>query len=36
MHGGGERFAYLPCLNASADGMRVIRHLVERELQGWL
>ena len=27
---------YLPCLNDSAEGMRVIRHLVERELQGWL
>ncbi len=33
-HHGGEAFAYLPCLNDSADGIRVIRHLVERELQG--
>jgi ferrochelatase len=32
---GGERFAYLPCLNASEEGMRVIRHIVERELKGW-
>jgi ferrochelatase len=36
MHHGGEQFAYLPCLNDSEDGMRVIRHVVERELQGWL
>jgi protoporphyrin/coproporphyrin ferrochelatase len=36
LHHGGETFAYLPCLNASEDGMRVIRHLVERELKGWL
>ena len=36
LHNGGERFAYLPCLNDSEDGMRVIRHVVERELQGWL
>ena len=35
-HHGGEAFAYLPCLNDSADGIRVIRQLVERELKGWL
>ena len=34
--GGGEHFAYLPCLNASPDGMRVIRAVVERELSGWI
>lgn len=33
---GGERFAYLPCLNDGEEGMRVIRNVVERELQGWL
>jgi ferrochelatase len=33
---GGEQFAYLPCLNDSPDGMRVISQLVERELQGWI
>jgi ferrochelatase len=33
---GGERFAYLPCLNDSAEGMRVILHIVERELMGWV
>ncbi len=34
--GGGESFAYLPCLNAGPDGIRVIRTVVERELAGWL
>jgi ferrochelatase len=36
LHNGGETFAYLPCLNDSDHGLRVIRHVVERELQGWL
>lgn len=33
---GGERFAAIPCLNDSAVGMRVLEHVVRRELQGWL
>jgi ferrochelatase len=33
---GGERFAAVPCLNDSDAGMRVIEHLVERELKGWI
>ena len=33
---GGEKFAYLPALNDSAEGMRVIEAVVRRELQGWL
>ena len=33
---GGERFAYLPCLNDGPEGMDVIRHVVERELGGWV
>ncbi len=33
---GGEHFAAIPCLNDSPEGMAVIRHLVTRELQGWL
>ena len=33
---GGGNFAAIPCLNDSDEGMRVIAHLVERELQGWL
>ncbi len=36
MHHGGEAFAYLPCLNDSDEGMRVIQAVVERELQGWI
>jgi protoporphyrin/coproporphyrin ferrochelatase len=36
MHHGGEQFAYLPCLNDSPEGMRVIEAIVERELKGWL
>ena len=36
LDGGGTDFAYLPCLNASPDGMRVIRRVVERELSGWI
>jgi protoporphyrin/coproporphyrin ferrochelatase len=35
-HNGGEDFAAIPCLNDSEAGMAVIRHLAERELQGWL
>ena len=34
--GGGEKFAYLPALNDSAEGIRVIEALVRRELQGWI
>lgn len=33
---GGENFAAIPCLNDSDEGMRVIAHLVERELKGWV
>jgi ferrochelatase len=33
---GGERFAHIPCLNDGEDGLRVIEHVVRRELQGWL
>ena len=36
LHAGGERFAYLPCLNDSEEGVAVIRAAVERELQGWV
>ena len=35
-HNGGERFSYIPCLNDSPAGMRVITSLVLRELQGWI
>jgi ferrochelatase len=33
---GGENFAAIPCLNDSEEGMAVIRHVVRRELQGWV
>ena len=33
---GGEQFAYVPCLNDSAAGLRVIEAVVRRELMGWL
>ena len=34
--GGGENFAAIPCLNDSAEGVRVIQNVVQRELSGWL
>ncbi|SEG82835.1 ferrochelatase [Bosea lathyri] len=36
MHNGGERFAYLPCLNDSQDGVDALEAVVRRELMGWL
>jgi ferrochelatase len=35
-HHGGVDFAAIPCLNDSDAGMRVIAHVVRRELQGWV
>ncbi|MFN3818498.1 ferrochelatase [Blastomonas sp.] len=35
-HAGGEKFAYLPCLNASGEGMDMLETLVRRELAGWI
>ena len=35
-HNGGEKFAYLPALNASEEGVNVIEAIVRRELMGWL
>lgn len=35
-HNGGEKFAAIPCLNDSPEGMRVIEHVVRRELMGWV
>ncbi|AYG60398.1 ferrochelatase [Rhizobium jaguaris] len=34
-HNGGEKFAHIPCLNDSEDGMRVLEKVVRRELLGW-
>ena len=36
MHHGGEKFAYVPCLNDSEIGLDVIQSVVLRELQGWV
>ncbi|MGB6118050.1 MAG: ferrochelatase [Mesorhizobium sp.] len=36
MHGGGEKFAHIACLNASPEGMGMIETIVRRELTGWL
>jgi len=33
---GGERFAYLPCLNDGPVGMTMLERLVRNELQGWV
>ncbi|MEC9368955.1 MAG: ferrochelatase [Pseudomonadota bacterium] len=33
---GGEKFAAIPCLNDSSEGMKVIETVVKRELGGWL
>ena len=33
---GGEKFSFIPCLNDSADGIKVLTHVVRRELQGWI
>ncbi|MGB3806644.1 MAG: ferrochelatase [Erythrobacter sp.] len=36
LEAGGEQFAVLDCLNASADGVRLVEGLVRRELSGWI
>ena len=36
VEGGGEHFAYLPCLNDGEQGMAMLEALVRRELSGWL
>ena len=33
---GGEEFAYLPCLNASPEGVAMLETLIARELEGWV
>jgi len=33
---GGERFAYLSCLNDSAPGLTMLRDILSRELAGWV
>jgi len=33
---GGERFTYIPCLNAEDDHINVLTNIIERELGGWI
>ena len=33
---GGQHFSYVPALNDSEQGLRVIEHVVRRELMGWI
>jgi ferrochelatase len=33
---GGEKFSFIPCLNDSEGGIRVLTHMIMRELQGWI
>lgn len=33
---GGEKFAYLPCLNDGAPGIHMLRGIIARELAGWV
>ncbi|WP_375429214.1 ferrochelatase [uncultured Sphingomonas sp.] len=33
---GGERFAYLPCLNDSPPGVEMLRSILGKELAGWV
>lgn len=33
---GGTQFAYLPCLNDSEIGIRMLRDILSRELAGWI
>ena len=33
---GGETFSYIPCLNDSEEGISLLVHLIERELEGWV
>jgi ferrochelatase len=36
MEAGGTHFAYLPCLNDSPAGMKMLRSIIARELEGWV
>jgi ferrochelatase len=36
LHAGGERFIYVPCLNAGEPHVDMLTAIVERELAGWL
>lgn len=36
LRSGGEKFAYIPCLNDGEPGMKALEHIVRRELMGWI
>lgn len=36
MENGGENFTYIPCLNDSPAGIEVFKHIISKELQGWI
>jgi protoporphyrin/coproporphyrin ferrochelatase len=36
LHAGGERFTYIPCLNAGEPHVDMLTAIVDRELAGWL
>jgi ferrochelatase len=36
MHAGGERYAYIPCLNDSDSGMAMLETVIRKELWGWI
>ncbi|WP_423066581.1 ferrochelatase [Devosia sp. CN2-171] len=35
-HAGGERYAYIPCLNDSELGMQMLESVIRKELAGWV
>jgi ferrochelatase len=35
-HAGGEKYAYIPCLNDTDVGMDMLESVVRRELMGWI
>ena len=35
-HAGGEKFAHLPCLNDSNEGVAMLEAIARRELMGWV
>jgi protoporphyrin/coproporphyrin ferrochelatase len=36
VEGGGRDFAIVPCLNASEEGVAMLRIILARELEGWV
>ena len=36
MNSGGEKFTFIPCLNDSEEGMKLLYNLAVKELGGWI